>query len=36
MDKVILTAYCGLNVNGLYSMALSFGAVYALFNTSFQ
>lgn len=36
MDKVILTAYCGFNVNGLYSMALSFGAVYALFNTSFS
>ncbi len=36
MDKVILTTYCGLSVNGLYSMALSFGAVYALFNTSFN
>lgn len=36
MDKVILTTYCGLSVNGLYSMALSFGAVYALFNTSFS
>lgn len=36
MDKIILTMYCGLNINGIYSMALSFGAVYALFNTSFS
>ena len=36
MDKIILTTYCGLNINGIYSMALSFGAVYALFNTSFS
>lgn len=36
MDKVLLTTYCGLAVNGLYSMALSFGACYSLFYTAFK
>ena len=36
MDKVILTSYCGLAINGLYSMAMSFGAVYSIFVTAFN
>ena len=36
MDKILLTTYCGLAVNGLYSMAMSFGAIYSLFNSSFM
>lgn len=36
LDKVIITAYCGLAVNGIYSMALSFGALYTIFNTAFS
>ena len=36
MDKVLLTTYCGLGANGLYSMAMSFGAIYAIFNTAFS
>ena len=36
MDKVLLTNFCGLAVNGLYSMAMSFGAVYSIFNTAFN
>ena len=35
-DKVIITAYCGLSTNGLYSMAMSFGALYTIFNTAFS
>lgn len=35
-DKLIITAYCGLAVNGLYSMALSFGAMYTIFNSAFN
>lgn len=36
MDKVLLTTYCGLAANGLYSMALSFGAMYSIFATAFS
>lgn len=36
MDKVLLTSFCGLAANGLYSMAMSFGAVYSIFNTAFN
>lgn len=36
MDKVLLTAYCGLAVNGLYSMAMSFGAIYNIFYLAFN
>lgn len=36
MDKLLLTTYCGLSVNGLYSMAMSFGAIYTLCNSSFM
>lgn len=35
MDKILLTAYCGLAVNGLYSMAMSFGALYTMCEVSF-
>lgn len=36
VDKILLTTYCGLAVNGLYSMAMSFGAIYTLCNNSFM
>lgn len=36
MDKVLLTTFCGLAANGIYSMAMSFGAVYSVFNTAFN
>lgn len=36
MDKVLLTTYCGLTINGLYSMAMSFGAAYSIFFTAFK
>lgn len=36
MDKVLLTTYCGLTINGLYSMAMSFGAAYSIFFTAFE
>lgn len=36
MDKILLTVYCGLSVNGLYSMAMSFGAMYSIFRTAFD
>lgn len=36
MDKILLTAFCGLTVNGLYSMALSFGGIYTIFNNAFS
>lgn len=36
LDKVLLTTYCGLTANGLYSMSLSFGAIYTLFTQSFM
>lgn len=36
MDKILLTTYCGLSANGLYSMAMSFGAIYSIFRTSFD
>lgn len=34
-DKIIITAYCGLATNGIYSMAMSFGALYTIFNSAF-
>lgn len=36
MDKILLTTYCGLAANGLYSMAMSFGAIYSIFRTAFD
>lgn len=36
MDKILITTYCGLSANGLYSMALSFGGVYSIFSSSFS
>ena len=36
MDKILLTAFCGLSVNGLYSMAMNFGAIYSLFYNAFS
>lgn len=36
MDKILLTTFCGLAANGIYSMAMSFGAVYSLFSMSFS
>lgn len=36
MDKILLTTYCGLAANGLYSMAMSFGVIYSIFNTAFS
>ncbi len=35
-DKLIITAYCGLATNGIYSMAMSFGALYTIFNKAFS
>lgn len=35
MDKILLTTYCGLAVNGLYSMAMTFGAIYTMCEMSF-
>lgn len=35
-DKILLTAFCGLTSNGLYSMAMSFGAVFNIFITAFN
>lgn len=36
MDKILLTTFCGLSVNGLYSMAMSFGAIYSIFKVAFD
>lgn len=36
MDKILLTTYCGLTINGLYSMAMTFGSVFYMFNTAFS
>ena len=35
-DKILITNYCGLEANGLFSMAMSFGAIYTIFNTAFS
>ena len=35
MDKVFITTCCGLQYNGLYSMALSVGALYTMLVQSF-
>ena len=35
MDKVFITTYCGLQFNGLYSMALSISSVFTLLVNSF-
>ena len=35
MDKVFITTYCGLQFNGLYSMAISISAVYTMLVQSF-
>lgn len=35
-DKLIITAYCGLALNGLYSMALSFGGFYSMASMAFN
>lgn len=36
LDKVLLTSFCGLAANGIYSMAMSFGATYTIFNNAFN
>lgn len=36
MDKVLITTYCGLAANGLYSMAMNIGAIYSIFRTAFS
>lgn len=36
VDKILLTTYCGLAMNGLYSMAASFGAIYSIFYSAFN
>lgn len=36
MDKILITTFCGLSANGLYSMALSFGGAYSIFSSSFS
>lgn len=35
-DKILITTFCGLTYNGLYSMALSFGGFYSIVNTAFN
>ncbi len=35
MDKVFITSFCGLQFNGLYSMAISISAVYTMLVQSF-
>lgn len=35
MDKVFITTYCGLQFNGLYSMALSISSIFTLLVNSF-
>lgn len=35
MDKILLTTYCGLAANGIYSMALNFGAIFSIFTQAF-
>ena len=36
LDKVLLTTFCGLAINGLYSMAMTFGAIYSMCQISFS
>lgn len=36
LDKILLTTYCGLAANGLFSMAMTFGAIYTVFRNSFN
>lgn len=36
MDKIMLTTFCGLSINGLYSLALTFGAMFSILNTAFS
>ena len=35
IDKVLITSYCGLYYNGLYSMAISMGGIYTMLVQSF-
>lgn len=35
-DKILLTTFCGLATNGIYSMAMSFGAIFSIFHTAFN
>lgn len=35
MDKIFITTYCGLQFNGLYSMAISVSSVYTMLIQSF-
>lgn len=35
MDKIFITTYCGLQYNGLYSMALSISSLYTMLIQSF-
>lgn len=36
VDKIVLTTFCGLGANGLYSMALSFGGFFRIFIDAFN
>lgn len=36
LDKILLTAFCGLTANGQFSMALTFGSIYTIFRSSFN
>lgn len=36
VDKVLLTEMCGLTANGLYSVAMTWGAIVTMFLTSFN
>ncbi|GHV66293.1 polysaccharide biosynthesis protein [Spirochaetia bacterium] len=36
VDKIVITTYCGLTQNGIFSMALSIGAVFSLFSAAFN
>lgn len=36
MDKILLTTYCGLSYNGLYSMGLTIASVFNIFRTAFD
>lgn len=36
VDKILITSACGLAANGIYSLAMSFGAIYLLFRQAFS
>lgn len=35
VDKIIITTYCGLHLNGIYSMAITIGSIYTMLVQSF-